>query len=84
MVIFTIIIQTTDGSTRSQGVDLGLHCQETTTPERSGSTDKTGGRTGTKALNGGTEIDTAMTDVIDLDLLAVTTTGGFCQKVYQL
>ncbi|MDD3814606.1 MAG: hypothetical protein PHZ02_08165 [Desulfocapsaceae bacterium] len=84
MAIFTIITQTTGGSTRIQGVGLGSNCQETATPERSGSREKTGGRTGTKVLTGGIEIDTAITNVIDLDLLAVTSTEGFCQKIYQM
>lgn len=79
MVIFTIITQTTGGTTRTQDVGLGPNCQETATPERSGSGDKTG-RTDTKAMNSGTEIEATITDVIDIDLLAVTNAEGFCQK----
>jgi len=60
-VISTIITKTTGGTTRSQGVDLGLTCQETATPKRSGSRDKTGSMT---------EIEAATTDVIDSDVLA--------------
>jgi hypothetical protein len=43
----------------------------------------TGGRTGTTAMNSGTEIGIMITDVNNIDLLAVPITEGISQKVHQ-
>ncbi|MEK6201856.1 MAG: hypothetical protein N2A40_05490 [Desulfobulbaceae bacterium] len=40
--------------------------------------------TGTKTMNSGMEIGTTITDVNNIDLLAVTITEGFSQKVHQM
>jgi len=82
-VTFIIITQTTVGTTRGQGEGLGPNCLGTATPKRSGSKEKIGFKTGADTMISGTGAGTKITEADDIDLLAVTATDGFSQKVHQ-